>query len=106
MKFLDCPLKYIGQTGRTFNLRYKEHVQAVRSNCSKSGYSTHILNTGHSYGKITDTMDVIRIRRKSKHLSTSERYIYKVYKNNLHMNDVYIEAHNPIFQTVHELYDR
>jgi chromosome condensin MukBEF complex kleisin-like MukF subunit len=23
MKCLDCPLKYTGQTGRTFNIRYK-----------------------------------------------------------------------------------
>jgi hypothetical protein len=47
MKCLDCPWKYIGQTGRTFNQRYKEHIQAIRSNCNKSGYSNHILNTEH-----------------------------------------------------------
>jgi hypothetical protein len=107
MKFLDCPLKYTGQTGRTFNLRYKEHIQAIRSNCSKSGYSNHILNAGHTYGTITDTMDVIRTGRKSRHLNTLERYhIYKICRNNLHMNETYIEAHNPILQTVHGLYNR
>jgi hypothetical protein len=59
---------------------------------------------GHSYGKIMDTIDV---KRKSRHLNTLERYhIYKVYMNNLLMNDVNIEAHNPIFQTVDELCDR
>jgi hypothetical protein len=26
MKCLDCPLKYIGQTGRTFTIRYKENM--------------------------------------------------------------------------------
>jgi hypothetical protein len=103
MKCLDCPLKYIGQTGRTFNLRYKEHILAIRSNCSRSGNLNHILNTGHSYGTITDTMDVIRTGRKSRHLNTSERHrIYKVSRNNLHMNDTYIKGHNLIFQTVHE----
>jgi hypothetical protein len=76
MKCLDCPLKYIGQTERTFNLRYKEHIQAIRSNCSKSGYSNHILNTGYPYGKIKDTKDVIRIGRKSRHLNTLERFIF------------------------------
>jgi hypothetical protein len=30
IKCLDCPLKYIGQMGRTFNIRYKEHVQAIK----------------------------------------------------------------------------
>lgn len=31
MKCLDCPLKYKGQTGRTFHNRYKEHIQVVRN---------------------------------------------------------------------------
>jgi hypothetical protein len=65
MKCFDLPLKYIGQTERTFNLRYKEYIQAIRSNCSESGYSNYILNTGHSYGKIMDTMDVIKLEEKT-----------------------------------------
>jgi hypothetical protein len=60
MKCLDCPLKYIGQTGRTFNTRYKEHTQVIRNNNSNSGYSNHILNTEHTYGTITDTIDIIK----------------------------------------------
>jgi hypothetical protein len=107
MKFLDCPLKYVGQMGRTFNTKYKEHIHTIRSNNANSGYSDHILSTGHTYGTITDTMDVIRRRRKGRHLNTLERHhIYKISRNNLHMNDTHIETHNPIFQTVHELYDR
>jgi hypothetical protein len=64
MKCLDCPLKYIGQTGRAFHTRCKEHKQAIRSHNGNSGYSNHILNTGHTYGNITDTMDVIKQRKK------------------------------------------
>jgi hypothetical protein len=30
MKYLDCPLKYFGQTGRAFHMRCKEHIQAIR----------------------------------------------------------------------------
>jgi hypothetical protein len=51
------PLRYIGQTERIFKIRYKEHFQAIRNNSSNSGYSNHILNTGHTYGTITDTME-------------------------------------------------
>jgi hypothetical protein len=59
------------------------------------GYSNHILNTGHTYGTITDTMDVIRTGRKGKHLNTLEKYyIYKISKNNVHMNDTHIKAYN------------
>jgi hypothetical protein len=60
MKWLDCPLKYIGQTGRIFHTRYKEHILAIRDNNSNSGHSSHILNTGHKYGTVTDTMTIIR----------------------------------------------
>jgi hypothetical protein len=41
MKYLDCSLKYLGQTGRTFHTRYREHIQAIR-NSSALGYSSHI----------------------------------------------------------------
>jgi hypothetical protein len=34
IKFLDSPLKYIGQTGRMYKIRYKEHIQAIRNNNS------------------------------------------------------------------------
>jgi hypothetical protein len=38
----------------TFNVRCKEHIYAVRTNNSNSGYSNHILATGHTYGTIKD----------------------------------------------------
>jgi hypothetical protein len=69
MNCLDCPLKYIGQTGRTFNIRYEEHIHDIRSNNSNSGYSNHILNAGHTYGTICHTMDVITTGRKGKYLA-------------------------------------
>jgi hypothetical protein len=66
MKCLDCPLKYIGQTGRTLTTRYKEDIQATRSNNSNSGYSNHILNSGHAYGIITDTRGHYKNRKESQ----------------------------------------
>jgi hypothetical protein len=66
MRCMDCPLKYIGQTGQTFNTRYKEHIQAIRSNNSNSRYSNHMLNMGHTYGSIANTMKVLKTREKRK----------------------------------------
>jgi hypothetical protein len=92
-------VKYLVKQEEGSMLRYKEHIHVIRSNSGSSGYSNHILNTGHTYDTITDTMDVIR--------NTLEKYhTYKISKNILDMNYTHIEAHNPIFQTVHELYDR
>jgi hypothetical protein len=81
MRCMDYTLKYI-QT------RHKEHIQAIRNKNSNSGYSNNILNKGHAYGNITDTMKVIKIVKKGKHLNTSDKYhIYKISKAGLHTTD-------------------
>jgi hypothetical protein len=49
MKCMDCP-----QTGRSNN---------------NTGYANHILNTGHTYGTITDTMEIINTGRKGRYLN-------------------------------------
>jgi hypothetical protein len=28
----DCPLKYVGQTGRTFRTRYRDHIREIKTN--------------------------------------------------------------------------
>jgi hypothetical protein len=101
MKCLDCPLKYVGQTRRMFNARYKEHVHAIRSNNSNSRYSNHILNYIWHSNRFYERH---KKRKEGRHLNTLEKFTFS--RNNLHMNNTHIEAHNPIFQTVHELYDR
>jgi hypothetical protein len=65
-KCMDCPLKYIGQTGRKFYTGYEEHIRTIRNDNSNPGYSNHTLNTGHTYGSITDTMNIIRTEKKRK----------------------------------------
>jgi hypothetical protein len=76
IKYLDCPLKYIGQSGRAFHARQVEHIQAIRKHDSNSGSSNHILNTRHKYGTVADTMDIIRKHRKGKRLNTLKNTTY------------------------------
>jgi hypothetical protein len=66
LKCLDCPLKYIGQSGRAFHTRYKEHILATKNNNGNSGYSNLILNTGHKYGPIADTKDIVKTHKRRK----------------------------------------
>jgi hypothetical protein len=65
MKFLDCSLKYIGQT-RIFIVRRKEYIHATRNNNSNSRYSNHIIRTRHTYGTVMDVMDIVETGRKGK----------------------------------------
>jgi hypothetical protein len=63
LKCKDCPLQYIGQTGRSFKTQFNEHIRAVKYNKDTSTYAQHILNTGHAYGNIQDTIEIIQIAR-------------------------------------------
>jgi hypothetical protein len=104
---MDCPLKYVGQTGKMFNTIYKEHIHDIRSNNSNTGYANHILNTEHTCGTITDIMEIRKTERKGRYLNTLERYyIYEITKDNLHLNDTNIDIHNPIFKALHRNYTK
>jgi len=43
----NCNYVYIGQTGRNFNIRYKEHMSAYKNNKSNSNVAKHLINNNH-----------------------------------------------------------
>jgi hypothetical protein len=66
-----------------------------------------MLNTGHKYGTIIGTVDVLRTHKKRKHLNTLQEYhIYNIRKNNLKINDTNIDTHNSIFRALQEINTR
>jgi hypothetical protein len=54
----------MGQTGRNFKTRYKEHIQDVRNNKRKTGFSHHIVDTGHAYDNIESTLQILNTHGK------------------------------------------
>jgi AraC-like DNA-binding protein len=62
IKCNTCLLKYIGQTGRNFRTRFKEHIHAIRTNKTTSKYAQHNLETGEIYGKIEDTFHIAKTK--------------------------------------------
>ncbi len=44
-----CPSAYVGQTGRQFTTRMKEHQSAVRRQDKNSLLALHYLTTGHAF---------------------------------------------------------
>jgi hypothetical protein len=90
MKCNECPLRYIGQAGRNFRTRYKEHIQAIQYNRPNSRYPQHISDTKHAYDTIEDTMDILHFKNKGSLMNTLERFhIYNLSKENLQMSDIY-----------------
>jgi hypothetical protein len=79
LKYMDCPRQYIGQTDRNFKTRDKEHVRDMRNNKSTSGYVQHVLETGHAFGNINDTMEIDKVKQKGLYLSTLENFFIYIY---------------------------
>jgi hypothetical protein len=101
IKCNSCPLKYVGQTGRNFRTRFKEHIHAIRTNNLTSRYAQHILETGHAYGKIEDTLDILNRENKGPLMNTWERFhIHRLTKDNMQLNDAYTDTRNPIFDLI------
>jgi hypothetical protein len=83
---MDCPRQYIGQTGRPFKTRLKKHIRATKYNRDTSTYAQHILDTGHTYGNMKNTTEIINIAQKGRHMNTLEKFcIYCAYRNDTWM---------------------
>jgi hypothetical protein len=77
----------------------KEHIQDIRNNSTKTGYSQHIINTGHEYGNIESTLNVLKIQKKGAFLNTLEKFhIYKTQKTDNLLNENSTDIYNPIFE--------
>jgi hypothetical protein len=105
----NCHLKYIGQTGRNFKTRYKEHIHAIRTNKTTSKYAQHILETGHTYGTIENTLNILHCEKKGPLMNTLEQFhIHRLAKDNLQLNDTYtdtqpyIQFHNHTIQITYQ----
>jgi hypothetical protein len=99
----EWPLKYIGQTGRTFRVRYREHLNAIRINKQNSKFAQHILETGHDYDTIDQSMKVLHTEKKGPKLNKLQRFnIYHLTKRGLQMKDTFTDTHNPIFDILNK----
>ena len=52
----DCNKAYVGQTGRRFSTRYKEHKTAFRNNNQTYSFAKHLNEEGHSLGPMNEIM--------------------------------------------------
>jgi hypothetical protein len=74
----DCHKAYVGQIGRQFSIRYKEHKRSFCDKSDTSRYAKHLNENGNSFGPIEDIMETIKFQNKGIHLNTVERfYIHK-----------------------------
>ena len=79
MKCNDCPAFYIGQTGREFHIRYKEHLPKIKTTSDqKSNFAQHLVSNNHNYTDFETNLEVIHVCNKGRYLNALEEYeIYK-----------------------------
>ena len=98
---LDCGKAYVGQRGRSFSVRYKEHRHSFRTNNTNSNFAQHLLDNAHNFVPIDSIMHILEFQKKSKHMNTLERYyIYKEAYLNNNLNDQHTIIQNKIFEII------
>ena len=101
LKCPTCDMKYIGQTGRSFKTRFREHLRDFKYNNWKSKFAQHLLDRQHSMDEMENIMDVIHITNKGRMMNTIEKYyIYRETKLNNQINDKLTMQPNVIFETL------
>jgi hypothetical protein len=88
----------VGQTGRQFSVRYKEHYKSFRDKTDSSSLAKHLNENAHSFGPINNIMGILHYQGKGTHLNTIEKfYIHTDFTTNNHLNDPQTISPNAIF---------
>lgn len=98
----SCDKFYIGQTGRSFGIRFKEHLPKKHgSAASCSNYARHLSDEKHEYVSFKAICKPLHVCEKGPYMSTLEEYeIYRAYK--LHSNNI---LNDKLCFTTNTLYD-
>lgn len=92
-----CFKQYVGQSGREFKIRFKEHKQSVRHG-RPSAFGTHAFDADHKFGNIEDMMEVIKVLDKGQDLNTYEAIEIFIERNNTdNLNEQESFGNNPLF---------
>ena len=99
----DCNKAYVGQTGRSVEVRFSEHKNAFKKNSYTSNFAKHLIEQAHSFSSIQNTMQILQRHNKGAHLNTIEQYyIYAEFTKNYHLNDEHNIFLNKIFDALLE----
>ncbi len=80
----DCAKFYIGQTGRSFEVRFTEHIKEIGKPKIESKYAQHLTTEKHNYTDINTNSQVLHRIRKGPLM------------NRLEELEIYKERHNPL----------
>ena len=100
-------MKYTGQTGRSLNTRFREHLRDFKNGYGKSRFAQHLLENRHAIGPMNDIMDILFFTNKGRIMDAVESfYISRETKLINQVNDKRTVKHNIIFETIVREEDR
>jgi len=73
-----CNKSYFGQTGRSIEIRHREHERYIKTNNPISAYALHILNNWHEYGNPKQTKHLLKTCNKGKKINCWESFYMRV----------------------------
>jgi hypothetical protein len=98
-KHNTCNRVYVGESGRTINMRYKENIRYIRSNNPKSAYATHILDNRREYGTEENTLQLLQACQKGTRMGCWEAlYIQALHQKQVLITEQQVNGTNPLFE--------
>ena len=99
LKCNTCNKAYVGQSGRSIGIRHKEHIRYIRTNNPQSVYAMHILQNGHEYGTIENTLQLLNTCRKSACMNCWEAlYMQIFHQHGILITEQQIGDINPVYE--------
>jgi len=97
----NCKMKYTGQTGRPFTVRFQEHIRDLKYNNSRAKFAQHLIDNKHAIRNMEDIMEIVHVTGKGKKLDALESFhIYKEAKARNQINDKLMVRGNELFETI------
>ena len=94
-------MKEVGQNGRNFMVRFKEHLFSFKNNSKSSESLQNLLENGHYFGKIEIIIQVLHFAKRGHYINTIEKvHIYKETVGDNEFNDKCTVEQNGILKTV------
>jgi len=105
LKCKPCNKVYVGQSDRTIDGRFEEHMRSMRSNNSTSAYAKHILDNRHEHRTKEDTVKLLKKCQKGKHMDCLEAlYMRTFHQKKVLINGQQIGDTNPLFEIAKTLH--
>lgn len=94
-------MKYTGKTGRSFRIRFQEHLNDFKYRNGKSSFAQHLIEYGHAIGPMEEIMETVHFTNKGRLMDRLESfYIFCETKLNNQINDKSTVQSIIIFDTI------